>query len=175
MWALILLPALASPVPAQNSREHHLKAVFLFNFAQFTEWPTNAFASADSPIVIGVLGDDPFGPILDETVQDEIVRGRQLAVQRYHRVEEIKTCHLLFISRSESKRIHKIVEFLKGKPVLTICDLEERAANGVMVQFVTEGGNVRFRINVDAVKAAALTLSSKLLRAAEIMATDKDR
>jgi hypothetical protein len=82
------------------SREYQIKAVFLFNFAQFVEWPPAAFRDSNSPLVIGVLGDNPFGTYLDETVRDEKVGNRPLEVQRYQRVDEIKTCHVLFIGPS---------------------------------------------------------------------------
>src|ERR1700741_2837366 len=84
------------------SREYQVKAVFLFNFAQFVDWPPAAFSGADAPLVIGILCDDPFGPYLDETVRDEKVADRPLEIQRYRRVDEIRTCHVLFISRSET-------------------------------------------------------------------------
>src|SRR5216110_957205 len=85
--------------------EYQLKAVFLFNFAQFVEWPPAAFAGDTSPIVIGVLGEDPFGAYLDETVRGEKVGNRPIQVQRYRRADEITTCHVLFISRSEESQL----------------------------------------------------------------------
>jgi hypothetical protein len=151
------------------SHEYPLKAVFLFNFAQFTDWPTNAFEKPDSPLVIGVLGDDPFGALLDDAVRDEIVNGRKFVVERYRRVEDIKICHILFISQSETRRLDKIVATLKGKPVLTVSEIDNSAYNGVRVQFITENNKIRFRINMDSLKEANLTMSSKLLRVAEII------
>src|SRR5438094_9566146 len=103
MAGLVFSGALDSPAQTAPAPEYQVKAVFLFNFAQFVEWPTNAFPEARTPLVIGVLGDDPFGPFLDATVRRETVNGHPLAVQRYQRVDEIKECHILFISQSESK------------------------------------------------------------------------
>jgi hypothetical protein len=151
------------------SHEYPLKAVFLFNFAQFTDWPTNAFVAPDSPLVIGVLGDDPFGALLDDAVRDEIVNGRKFIVERYQRAEDIKTCHILFISQSETKRLDKIVSDLKGKPVLTVSDIENSAYRGVCVRFITENNKIHLRINMDSLKDANLTMSSKLLRVSEII------
>ena len=149
------------------SHEYPLKAVFLFDFAQFTDWPTNAFDKPDSPLVIGVLGDDPFGSLLDDAVRDEIVNGRKFVVERYRRVEDIKTCHILFISLSETRHLDKIVAALKGKSVLTVSEIDNSAYNGVCVQFITENNKIRFRINADSLKEAYLTMSSQLLRLAE--------
>jgi hypothetical protein len=153
----------------QTSREYQLKAVFLYNFAQFTDWPTNAFASTNSPIVIGVLGADPFGSALEDTVRGEIVHGRRLVVEHYRRADEIRTCHILFISQSETRTLEQQLDILKGKPVLTVSDIEQSAFRGAMIRLVTEKNKIRLRVNLDAVKASNLVISSKLLRAAEIV------
>ena len=162
-------------VPAQSpqSKEYQVKAVFLFNFAQFVEWPTNAFPDAQTPLIIGILGEDPFGSYLDETVRGEKVNNRPLVVQRYRRMDEIKSCHILFISRSEADRLEEVLGGLKGRNILTVGDFEGFAQRGGMVRFVTEK-KVRLRINLEAAKAASLTISSKLLRPAEIVAPGKD-
>src|SRR5438105_6292328 len=108
-WLMISLLLLAGRLDswAQTapSGEYQIKAVFLFNFAQFVDWPPKAFPEAQTPVVIGILGEDLFGSYLDETVRGEKVNDRPLVVQRYHRIGEIKTCHVLFISRSESARL----------------------------------------------------------------------
>jgi hypothetical protein len=158
---------------AQISREYQLKAAFLYNFVQFTEWPTNAFADSNSPLVIGILGTDPFGSILDETVRGEHVHGRPFNLQRWRTMEEIQTCHILFVSQSEDQRLEKILEFMRGKPVLTVSDIENAAHRGAMIRFVTESNRIRLRINLDAVNAANLKVSSKLLRAAELVPQQK--
>lgn len=157
-----------------ESNEYQLKAVFLFNFAQFVEWPENAFVTADAPIVIGVLGSDPFGPILDETVRGESVGGRPLIIQRYRRVEEIGACHILFINKSESPHLETILSSLGNRSILTVSDADRAARRGVMVRFVTEKKRVRLRINLDAARLVGLTISSKLLRPTEIVTTEKD-
>jgi hypothetical protein len=173
--ALILLLVFGLGLPAfgQVSREYQLKAVFLFNFAQFTEWPTNAFASPDSPLVIGILGNDPFGPYLDETVKNETVHGRKIVVERFRRLEEIQTCHILYIGELEERHLDSIVRELKGKPVLTVSDIPNAAIRGVIIRFLTERNKIRFRINVDSMKEAGVTISSKLLRAAEIVPSER--
>jgi hypothetical protein len=155
------------------SREYQVKAVFLFNFAQFVEWPPAVFADANSPLVIGILGEDPFGAYLDETVRDETVNNRPLEIQRYHRVDEIKTCHVLFISRSEANRLEQILGSLKGRRILIVGDGDDFVQRGGMIRLGTAQNKVRLIINIDAAKTANLTISSKLLRAAEIVASSK--
>jgi len=149
------------------AREYQLKAVFLYNFVQFTEWPTNAFPNTNSPVVIGILGADPFGGTLDETVRGEKVGDRNLVVKRCRRVEEAMDCHVLFISPSEKDPLGVIFWRLKGRNILTVGETENFAENGGMIRFFKEKNKIRFRINVEAVRNASLIISSKLLRLAE--------
>jgi YfiR/HmsC-like len=156
-------PASAAPTPAE------VEAVFLFNFSQFVDWPAQAFSDPGSPIVIGVLGDDPFGAALDEVVRGEVVKGRALVVRRFRSIEELTDCHILFISRSERTRIEPILNVLKGRSVLTVSDLEGFAQDGGVICFVLMENKIRLRVNLEAAKAAGLILSSKLLRPAAIV------
>ena len=173
LWLLMVFGWLAGAptLVAQSdyAKEYQIKAVFLYNFAQFVEWPDESFPDAQSSLVIGVLGDDPFGAELDEIVRGELVNNRPLVVQRFRTVEEIKTCHILFISDSESEKLNQILTELKGKHILTVSDTSGFARLGGMIRFVTENNTIRMRINVEATKAADLTISSKLLRAAQIV------
>jgi hypothetical protein len=170
---LLVIPAkLRSGEPSAPLKEYQIKALFLYNFAQFVEWPANAFPSAETPITIGVLGDDPFGSDLDAIVQGDRSGNRALKVRRFQRVEEIDGCHILFISQTESSRLEQILSVLKGRSILTVGDAEGFSLRGGMIRFVTENKKVRMRINLDAAKRAGLTLSSKLLRPAEIV-TDR--
>lgn len=177
-WLVLaaLLGTAGATASAQNatSAEYRVKAVFLFNFAQFVEWPARTFRDAQSPLVIGVLGDDPFGAFLDEAVAGEKIGDRPLLVRRYRRVEEIADCHILFISRSESGQLEKIIASLKGRSVLTVGDTDTFIRKGGLVRFVTENNKIRLRINVEAARASDLTISSKLLRPATIVTADKD-
>ena len=166
----LLLAGLNSPARAETSAEYRLKAAFLFNFAQFVKWPPRAFPQPQTPLVIGILGDDPFGSGLDEIVRGEQVNSRPLAVQRYRSLEEIKICHVLFISRSEADRAAQIVSSLKGRGVLTVGDAEGAAMRGIMIRFATENNKIRLKINLEAAKGSELTISSKLLRLADLVA-----
>ncbi|MEO7597384.1 MAG: YfiR family protein [Opitutus sp.] len=149
------------------SKEFQVKAVFLYNFAQFVEWPPSAFEKPDSPLVIGVLGLDPFGVFLDETVRNERVNGRPLVVERYGSVADVRSCHILFISGSEGPRASQVGAALKGRSVLTVCDWEGLARHGAVVRFVMERSRIRLKINLEAAREAGLIISSKLLRSAE--------
>ena len=161
--ALLLLASAAgqaAPVP-----EYQVKADFLLNFAQFVSWPSPA---ANTPFIIGILGDDPFGSYLDEIVRGEKVNDRPLTIQRLRRRADPRACHILFISQSERDRVAQVLSNLKGRTVLTVSDIDGFTDLGGMIQLFTEKNNVRMRINLDAVKAANLRVSSKLLRMAEV-------
>jgi hypothetical protein len=157
-----------------NSKEYQVKAVFLYNFAHFTEWPTGVLGEANSPLVIGILGDDPFSSNLDEIVRGEKVNNHPLVVQHYQQVEDIKACHVLFVSRSETKHLERIFTTLKSRSILTVGDADGFAKRGGMIRLVTENNKIRFRVNLEAAKAANVTISSKLLRAAEIVLPGED-
>ena len=174
MPCLLLLRGQDLPAQTAISKEYQVKAAFLYNFSQFVVWPTEAFPEAQTPLVIGIIGEDPFGAYLDEIVNGEKVNNRPLIIQRYHQVEEIKVCHILFVSQSETKRLEEILARLKGRSILTVGDIDGFAKQGGMIRFVTEKNKVRFGINVEAAKAAKLTISSKLLRPAEIISPGKD-
>jgi len=173
---MLLVAALfPAPLRAQGFKEYDLKAAFLYHLAQFVEWPPDAFAAAEDPLVIGVLGTDPFGKTLNEIVRDEVVKNRKLAVQRYRNMDEIKSCHILFISQSEGERLDEIFSALKGRHILTVGDTEGFAQRGGMVRFITEKNKIKLRINMDSVKAMSLTISSKLLRAAELVGSNASK
>jgi hypothetical protein len=169
-WLILAVLVFILPVNSAEivpSREFQVKAVFLYNFAQFVDWPPDAFETPESPLIIGILGLDPFGETLDAMVRGEKVNGRPLVVERYRWIGDIQQCHILFISGSEGPRTEQIATALRGKRVLTVCDWEGFARRGAMVRFVMERNRVRLRINLEAAKAAGLNISSKLLRSAE--------
>jgi hypothetical protein len=164
-WLMLAVPAVAQQATID---EREVKAVFLFNFAQFVEWPPNAFDSPEAPIVIGVLGEDPFGRLLDEVTSGEVVKGRQLTVVRFRRIEEIKTCHILFVSPSEEAMTEEMLRALGSRPTLTVGETPRFTDRG-MVRFLTDRNRVRLEINLGVVKGAGLTINSNLLRAARIV------
>ncbi len=172
-----VLLGFATPAVAADSApsaEYQLKAVFLFNFAQFVEWPAQAYRDAKAPLVIGVLGVDPFGSFLDQLVRGEKVGDRPMIVRRFHRIDDITDCQILFISRSEAATLDQIIGRLKGRSLLTVSDADTFTRQGGIVRFVTENGKIRLRINLEAAKECELTISSKVLRPATIVTADKD-
>lgn len=154
---------------AQTSREYNIKAVFLYNFTQFINWPSNAFQDAEAPFVIGILGNDPFRTSLDKTVTNEKVKGRPIIIQRYQDVKEIKNCHILFINSKESRRLKEILSALPRKHILTVSDMPQFATAGGIIRFATKENKIRLQINLSTSKDADLSISSKLLQVADIV------
>ena len=171
--ALLLSSRAETAAQAAIPPEYQVKAAFLFHFTQFTQWPPEAFPGPGSPLIIGILGEDPFGEYLDGIVRGEQVHDRPFVIQRYRRLAEMKTCHVLFISRSESPRLDQILAGLRDRSILTVCEAEGFTTRGGMIEFVNYEGKIRLRINPTAAKTVGLTISSKLLRPAEIVETRK--
>jgi hypothetical protein len=175
--AAALLPASAAaqaqPAETAPAREYQIKAVFLFNFAQFVEWPAEAFASEEAPLCFGVLGDDPFGAALESVVSGESVRGRKLIVRRARRAEDLEGCQLLFISRSERARLGEILAELEGAPVLTVSEIEGFGRRGGVINFYLEQNRVRFEINPEAAREDGLRISSELLNLGKIVVAEQ--
>jgi hypothetical protein len=167
--ALVLLQDSQYVLAQAPSREYQLKAVFLFNFTQFVDWPANAFENTQSPLVIGVIGDNPFGAYLAQTVSGEKINGHPLTVQYYKNEEEIKSCHILFVNVSETKKQEQVLETVKGKNILTVSDHPDFLKQDGMIRFVTNNNKIKLQINMDACKESKMVLSSKLLRLAEII------
>jgi hypothetical protein len=115
------------------------------------------------------VGADPFGARLDEAVRNERVGDHPILVHRLQPGEELTHCQLLFVDRSQTGQLAQLLAATRGRPILTVSELEGAAERGVMVQFVTEDRKIRLRINERSAHAAGLTISSKLLRLADIV------
>lgn len=165
--AAVLALGSAAEAPAENagSGEYQVKAAFLYNFAKFVKWPDRAFSGPDAPFVIGVLGEDPFGDALD-TIKGKTVKGRTVLVKRLDGIRDGKSCHILFISSSESGRVKEILNSLIGSPVLLVGDMERVAQRGGMINFIIDRNKVSFEVNAEAARKAGLTISSQLLKLA---------
>jgi hypothetical protein len=118
--------------------------------------------------VIGVLGNDPFGPVLDQIVNGEKIKSRPLVVRRFRNIADIHHCHILFISASEEYRLPEILRWLRGQPVLTVADIPGFAEAGGDIGFLS-GTRVKLVMNPVAIQSANLSVSSKLLRLAQLV------
>lgn len=165
---LFVLGLYRDNVYPQEAREYLLKAAFLYNFAQFVDWPVDSFKNESAPIHLVILGSDPFGSAL-ETIRDKTVKGRKLVIKRVSRIENLEDCHLLFISASEKGQIKTILHSLRNRSLLTISDLEKFTHLGGVIGLLTVEDKIQFEINLEAAQRNRLKISSELLKLARNM------
>src|SRR6266571_184198 len=132
LTALVQLCGPAAQAQETPPSEYQLKAAFLYNFAKFVEWPPEAFPEATAPFIIGVLGDNPFGGELARTVNNKTINGHPFTVKEGKAVYELKTCHILFISKSEKKQLPEIMNVLGAASVLTVSEVDRFLRSGGM-------------------------------------------
>ncbi len=164
---LALLLSMAARATAPD--EYQVEAVFLLHFTQFVEWPAEAFPAANTPFVIGVLGQDPFGHALDEAVRGETVNGHPLVVKRFAAAAELSPCQILFIDRSAVNQADRVIGSLMHTGTLTVTNFEVPAPADSIIRFLNEDQRIRLRINVDYARSAGLTISSKLRRPSQVV------
>ncbi len=149
--------------------EYQLKAAFLFNFAKFVDWPAGSFASPEAPFSICILGADPFGPVIDETLRDQRIDGRAVNVKRLRGATQLRRCQVAFISAAEKNSLPEILQSVRGANVLLVGETAGFAAGGGAIQFEMDHHRVRFSINLEAAERAGLHVSSRLLSLAMIV------
>lgn len=166
--ALALVLVAAPCLRAQGSKptDYDVKAAYLYNFGHFVEWPASVAAAKNDSFTVCVLGQDPFGPILDGTLAGETIANRKVAAKRISTPQESGSCQILFMSSAEDGQLKQIIEALNKQAILTVSDMPRFSQRGGMIQFVLEGNKVRFEVNVTAVQQAGLNLSSDLLKVA---------
>lgn len=171
---LTLIFLLISPAArGQEMDEYQVKAAFLYNFAKFVEWPSQAFKTPQDPILVCVFGHNPFGGALEEVIRGKSIDGRVFVFRHVANAKEANACQILFIGSAEGKRFHSLGGSLKPAGILTVGEAQGFATAGGVINFTLERGRVRFEINVDAAEHAKLQISSKLLSLAQIVRTEK--
>jgi hypothetical protein len=163
MFAILLASAMAADT---SNVEYRIKAAYIFNFAKFVSWPSAAFASPNAPIVIGILGKDPFGSELDQTIAGKTIERHPLQGKRLGDTDSIDGCHILFISEPDRKRLPEIFEKASRLSILTVGETDDFTDVGGMIRFFKYENNIRFEVDLVPVEAAGLKISSKLLQVA---------
>jgi hypothetical protein len=159
-----LTPIVASDAPAE---EYRVKGAFLLNFAKFVEWPPQAFKKPGDPIVICILGENPFTPALDLAARELTVDSRAVVVKQVPGAHQAGQCHVVFVSVSERKHVRALLEALQQDSVLTVGESEGFVAGGGVIEFSVEESKVRMEISAEAAKRAGLHISAKLLSLAQ--------
>lgn len=159
-----------SVVSAQSDlSEYQVKAAFLFNFTKFVEWPDGSFENPQAPIVVGIIGDDPFGDDLGRIIAGQKVQGRSLVIRRERWGDDLRRCQVLFVSASEHEHSARILGSVQSAGVLTVSDMEGFAEAGGVIEFVIEEKRVHFIVNLDAATQGRLRMSAKLLALARVI------
>lgn len=157
--------AAAQQVSVASPLESQVKAAYILNFVNLTDWPAAALGPASNPFRICVAGSDPFRHVLEQTVRGESMQGHPLVVERVTR-ESAATCQVLFVAASDGAHTAELLRALGTAPVLTIGEADAFLKGGGVVRFVTDQGHVRFDVNRRTAEQHGLTLSSRLLRVA---------
>jgi hypothetical protein len=163
--ALLMLPGGLRAAPS----EYQVKAVFLFNFGKFVDWPSEVFDTPQAPFVICVLGEDPFGQTLDDVVRGESVDSRSLVVRRTREANDVTGCNILFVGRGDEALLTQALAAARGHSVLTVTDIQGAERRGAVIVLYSDDNRIRMRINLAAARANHLVISSKLLRPAEVI------
>ena len=175
MLAVLCWPFTCFGASAPSVTEDQIKAAYLFNFAKFIEWPQGAFTSDSAPIHFCTLGRSPVADELDASVRGKNIDAHTIEIRHLHAPEEIKDCHLVFLSAGAGKQEQKLVQAAKGLPVLLVAEIPEFARVGGTINFLMEDGKLVFEVNISAAENAHLKISSKLLALARIVSEGKPR
>ncbi len=169
-YAYCLLIAFLIPFAAfgQAMDEYQVKAAFIYNFARFVEWPAET-ADIQAPLLTCVLGRDPFGHWLKDTIEGKSIDGRKLTVRDISKSAEAGSCQILFVSSAEPKRTWTALAEMKKPGLLTVGECGEAREDGAIINFFLEGGRVRFEINTEAAELGKIRISSRLLGLARII------
>ncbi len=158
----------STPAP---DMEHEVKAAFLLNFARFVEWPSSAAGASD----VCTLGEDPFGPILEKTIQGKVAAGRALGVRRLAPGAPVGGCAIVFVGEADPTQRARAIRELGDQPVLSVAETAGFAQEGGIIGFVLEENRVRFEVNLPAAERAGLRVSSRLLDLARVVGSNGSR
>ena len=165
----LLAPPAARSQGDDDTSEYPVKLAFLYNFTKFVEWPTEAFPNPAAPLNICLVGRDPFEPDIEQDLRGRTVRGHPVALLKFKPGENLKGCHVVFVSRDSGRQAMSIVGSLRGWNTLTVGESKDFAANGGMITLIVEENKLRFEVNLDATKQTHLSISSQLLALARMV------
>jgi hypothetical protein len=170
---LLAFPPASNAGEARAADEFTLKAAYLLNFVRYTKWPANVVPDDKSPIIVAVVGPDPFRAVLDEQFKDKSVGSHPLIVRRFGSFLEIDKCHLLYVAPGEGPRLETIAAKVAGKSVLLVSDAEDGVYRGAAIGLSIQDKKVRFTVNTTRLQVESLECSSQLLKLAKIVTEPK--
>jgi hypothetical protein len=141
----------------------------LFNFTKFVEWPAQRFADDSAPIIIGILGENPFGDELETIVRNRTVNGRGIVVRRLSSASEARGVHMVFVSATEEKRFNELKDLLPASGTVVVSEITANARGSGVIVFTLKGDQVRFEIDQDAAERTGVKISAQLLKLATVV------
>ena len=168
-WVLAALAISVRSAPVSPGREYQIKAAALYNVISFTDWPDTAFPTPNSPLVVAVLGEGPIAALLDQFVENETWHGRRIEIRRINSSAEARGCHVLYIARSAHGTWRTLAGQFATQPILTISDEGNFAQQGGIVQLAIDRNRLLLIVNLPAARAAGISISSKVLRLAQVL------
>ena len=185
--ALFVMPTTAA-LADHHTTEYNVKAGFIFNFIKYITWPWEKLTTEknDDPIVIGIIGVNPFGRVF-EPITKKKIKNKKLVIRYFpgfkqtggkynnSNTENLRKCHVLFVSSSEKKYTQKIIELVTGSNVLTVSDTDDFVEIGGIINFITEESKIRFSINLDAAKRSELVVPTTILKIAKKVIHEREK
>jgi hypothetical protein len=164
-----VLPGEAPAAQPIGLTEYEIKAGFLFNFTKFVEWPAGTYANSSAPIILGIVGENPFGNLLTEAAAGKAVNGRAVLVKQFAEGQDLRSCDILFVASTDKKHTLQILAKLKGSSVLTVGEGIGFTQSGGMIAFLVEGNRVQLEIDLQATSEARLKISAKVIAVARLV------
>lgn len=165
LGCLLALTALSGCTAyAQPLDENQVKAAFVFNLTKFVDWP-----HAGKDLTIGFVGDGPMGNVLQEMLSGKLSGSRPIRVVLSPSEETLRECDVVFLAYGSSRKLREAIGDLANGSILTVGDTDSFVKSGGMVGLVTKGNQIQIQVNLQAVQAAHLTISSRLLSLADVI------
>ena len=149
--------------------EYPVKLAFLYNFTKFIEWPAASYRDPQAPMVICIVGHDPFDPGLEEDLRRRRAGGHPMEVRTLKPGDMLAGCHIVFVPVSDGQQALRIVREVKGSSILTVGETQGFAMFGGIINLTVEKNKVRLEVNLPAAQRAGLKISSNLLNVAKIV------
>lgn len=162
-WLILLFFGAGSAVAQDNNLAQSVKATYMLKLGAFVDWPDRSFESPSSPINLCVIGDDPFGSLIERAAQGQQVKGRPFVIQRQRTATPDLRCHIMFAGGSVAQSVSDALAVVHGTPTLTITDAGSRSGAKGIVHLLIHENRVRFEIDERAAADHGLSISSKVL------------
>lgn len=151
-----------------HAQKEKYQSLFIYNFTKYIKWPDTYNPNA---FVIGVVGASTIINDLTEMAETkkQTLSGATLQVKKYNSIEEIGTCHILFVSGNIIDKIAQIETKTAGKPILIVADTPGMATQGAAINFVEKDGKIKFELNQGQATKRGLNIASSLVSLAIVI------